>query len=153
MQFPANPLADANIFSLDDLQVKHVPVGCKNPYVRYATRDPRPLNGPAAPPLLGPFSEICRFPTMGFRRVTAQIRVAIPPDQIAKQNSQLQYYFVAYKDTAAAKPVFGGMVSPFYDQGDEETEVDAKELGLRCRVIASAGGGIVLLSFSVLVEP
>jgi hypothetical protein len=149
---PPNPLDRANIFSLNDLQVTSVPVGCRNPYVRYATKAPLTLSINSAGAALGSFVSVVRFPTLGFRRLTAQFTVAQPPDQVTKQ-LQLQYYLTAFKDSAAGKPFTGGMISPPYDRAEEETEIDAKEIGLSCRIIGPGLGALVLLSFSVLVEP
>lgn len=146
-----DPLINANIFSLDELQIKRVPVGCRNPYVRYATRAPIVLKADATNQIPG-FVEVARFPTLGFRRMTAQFAAQYPLDPSANPG-QLHYYVTAYKDTAAPKPVCGGLISPPYDQANEETDVSAKSLGLECRIVGSGANIIVLLTFSLLLEP
>lgn len=149
---PANPLADANIFTLDDVQVTSVPVGCRNPYVRYASRKPLFLQTNLS---VIDFSEVVRFPMLGFTHVTAMLWAVPPPGlPITGGLGYAHYYFAEKRDKAPVKPLMGGVVTIPYDVATEQTEVPCKELGLFIRIAAVVGTiGSIGLNFSVLVEP
>jgi hypothetical protein len=149
MSLPYNPLRDANIFSLDDMQVKHVPVGCANPYIRYASRVPLILQSDL---LIDPtiFHRVLRVPTLGFRRFTGQLWLQYPSGGTVP--GYLHYYFGEERDNSPTKPLTGGTVSPPYDSAVEYTDVDAKDLSLWIHAYIGSGTTIGL-SFSLLVEP
>ena len=151
VNLPQNPLGTADIFSLADVQTKLAPVGCRNPYVQYAARKPYILQSSAGVSF-PPFVEIARFPTLGYTHLDAQFWIQQPPDEAAI-TAQVQYYLTAYKAVSPTKPFTGGMLSLPYDQGDEETRIEATALGISARVLALGQAVSVFFFFSVLVEP
>lgn len=147
---PPNPLDRANIFSLDAMQVDLSPVGCRNPYARYCSKEPIQLVAPVTAVAPGAFVEVLRFPVLGFRHLDMQFSVAYPALAVPA-TAQAEFQLYAVKDTAAPKLIEQGVISPPYDQADVETEVNAKTISMYCRVLGN--GGVLLLTFSVLVEP
>jgi len=96
-----------------------------------------------------------KLPVLGMSKVSVQISCDYPQGASAGEYSQLYYEIVGYRDNAQLVQISSGVVSPFYDQSNDEFWCMYESIGLYFATpnTGTSGARPIVAKYSVLVLP